>query len=291
LWHQDVPYWQGIIFYPGSGGFIKRSISNGIDLLYFETYSGGFRMKTFLAICTLTVILLSGCIGENPQVMSTTTTTTPEEVVTTFLQALNNEEYNTCLNLVTEDVLIMQDPPGSKFEGKTQFSTNLQQSGTQNQKFTIISPPTINENTLTLSVKIESDDLSVIGLESLKTTMEFQIVDGKIKSWLTKPDVIEWKQVVTASSGGIGIKIETAEKGIRIKELAKNSPALEAGARVGDIIIAVNGFSSVEMRDGEMALRIRGPIGSKVTLTVIHEESTQTEDVEVMRVDMTTISY
>ncbi|MFH0897603.1 MAG: PDZ domain-containing protein, partial [Candidatus Bathyarchaeota archaeon] len=93
------------------------------------------------------------------------------------------------------------------------------------------------------------------------------------------------------TAGGIGVNIGVVAQGIKVNELAKNSPAIEAGLRPGDLIIAVNGLSFSQMREGEIQLRIRGPIGSKVKLTVTHEGAASPIDMEVTRGDMTQLRY
>jgi len=45
------------------------------------------------------------------------------------------------------------------------------------------------------------------------------------------------------------------------------------------------------MRKGEMLLRIKGSVGSKVLLTIIREGMTDPIDIEVTRVDLNQLRY
>ena len=82
-----------------------------------------------------------------------------------------------------------------------------------------------------------------------------------------------------------------AVDGMKVKEIASNSPAYQAGIRPGDIITAVNGISYSQMREGEMQLRIEGPVGSKVKLTVTHEGAPTPTEVEVVRVSLEQLRF
>ncbi|MDD5289017.1 MAG: PDZ domain-containing protein, partial [Dehalococcoidales bacterium] len=63
------------------------------------------------------------------------------------------------------------------------------------------------------------------------------------------------------------------------------------GIKPGDIITAVDGVSYSQMREGELALRIRGKIGSKVQLTLKRDDPAETIYIEVVRVDMSLLSF
>jgi carboxyl-terminal processing protease len=82
---------------------------------------------------------------------------------------------------------------------------------------------------------------------------------------------------------GLSLFSLIVDKGARVDKVAANSPADEAGIKPGDIITAVDGISYSQMREGEIQLRIRGKLGSKVLLTVIREGVAAPIDIEVTR--------
>ncbi len=74
--------------------------------------------------------------------------------------------------------------------------------------------------------------------------------------------------------GGIGIvmQYDPKTKAISVIDVLKDTPGAKAGVEVGDQILAVNGTPATDMSYDEVASHIRGPIGSKVTLTLGRNE-------------------
>ena len=73
---------------------------------------------------------------------------------------------------------------------------------------------------------------------------------------------------------GIGVSIQYTNDGILVVEALKGGPALEAGIRAGDVIVAVDGVSCVPGDEGHRAL-IVGEEGTTVTVTVLRDGATQ----------------
>ena len=67
---------------------------------------------------------------------------------------------------------------------------------------------------------------------------------------------------------GIGVAIEKCPEGIRIVRVYADSPAERAGLWDGDIILAVDGVSTLGKEADAVAPEIRGPEGTTVTLTI-----------------------
>jgi carboxyl-terminal processing protease len=63
----------------------------------------------------------------------------------------------------------------------------------------------------------------------------------------------------------------------------ENSPAQRAGIKTGDIILVVDGKSTEGMSLTEVVLSIRGPAGTRVKLTILHQGDTEPVDIEVVR--------
>jgi carboxyl-terminal processing protease len=90
---------------------------------------------------------------------------------------------------------------------------------------------------------------------------------------------------------GIGaeVALNSDNKPVIIAPL-ENSPAAKAGIKTGDIIIAVNGKPTDGMSLMEVVLSIRGPAGTPVTLTILHEGETAPTDIEIIRAAITASS-
>lgn len=241
--------------------------------------------KVLIALLSV-VILVAGCARAPTQAPAK-----PEAVINTFLQALSKGDVDTCISLLADDVVFRQEPSGIKLEGKAPFEESLRRVTTWHPQYSIVNPIKVNGDKVTFSAKVSEDDFKILELEYVNADFELQVLEGKIKSWVTIVNQEDWKRLTELTAGGIGVKIEFVEQGMRIKELAGNSPAYEAGIRPGDVITAVNGVSYSQMREGEIQLRIQGPVGSKVKLTVTHEGAPAPVDIEVTRVSLEQLRY
>lgn len=97
---------------------------------------------------------------------------------------------------------------------------------------------------------------------------------------LLKPD--QYRSLQTNTSGeltGVGLQItQDPESGeLRVIAPIEGSPADKAGLQPHDRIIEINGVSALDLSLDEAAERMRGPIGSKVTLTVVRDQKAPEE--------------
>jgi carboxyl-terminal processing protease len=85
---------------------------------------------------------------------------------------------------------------------------------------------------------------------------------------------------------GIGATVGVRDNQIIIVAPIPNSPAAEAGIRAGDIILGVNGESTEGLSLEEVALRIRGPKGTSVRVTIQHQGETTPVELEIVRAEI-----
>lgn len=244
----------------------------------------GCKMKKVLIIMLAMPILLASCTSTT----ETPASVKPEAVAKAFFETLSSDDIDTCLTLVSDDILFCQEPPGFRIQGKDLFEDLLRRRMAWHDHYFIVIPFSVDDNKVTVSVKVSGDDFQILGMDYMNATEELIISDGKIKSLLTIPSTEDWARLNELSAGGIGIHFAYVEQGIKVNKLVVGSPASEAGVRPGDIITAVDGhnINPAVMREGEVILRISGPVGSKLCLTLIHEGMTTPVDVEVTRVDL-----
>ncbi len=74
-------------------------------------------MKKILTILLMMTLLVVGCAGttESP------TPTKPQDIAKAFLQASANDDIDTGLSLLSDDVVFRQEPPGIRVEGKAEI--------------------------------------------------------------------------------------------------------------------------------------------------------------------------
>ena len=72
--------------------------------------------------------------------------------------------------------------------------------------------------------------------------------------------------------GGLGIEITMEDGFVKVVSPIDDTPAALAGMQSGDLIIAVNGESFRGLSINEAVSQLRGPIGSKIKITVVRNE-------------------
>jgi carboxyl-terminal processing protease len=96
----------------------------------------------------------------------------------------------------------------------------------------------------------------------------------------------EYQQMTSQLSGkvaGIGILVSQTNGELIVSRVISGSPAEKAGMKAGDNITAVDGTSVTGMNFDQLAAKIRGDVGTKVTVTVIHAGSTTPVDLTMVR--------
>jgi carboxyl-terminal processing protease len=83
--------------------------------------------------------------------------------------------------------------------------------------------------------------------------------------------------------GGIGVRIRLIDQGVRILSVMENTPAERSGLQDNDIIVEIDGVSTVGLSQREVVRRLRGPLRSRVELTVERETQPAALDIAVVR--------
>ncbi len=82
---------------------------------------------------------------------------------------------------------------------------------------------------------------------------------------------------------GIGAEITIRDKQLTIVTPLSNSPAEKAGLRPGDKIVKINGEPTSKMSLVEATLKIRGPKGTAVNLTILRDDNAEPFEVQIIR--------
>jgi len=81
--------------------------------------------------------------------------------------------------------------------------------------------------------------------------------------------------------GGIGVRIDVTDEGVKVLSVMDETPAQEAGLQSADLIVMIDGQSAAGLDQRDVIQRLRGPIGSTVKLTV--ERGTETLVIPIER--------
>ena len=97
------------------------------------------------------------------------------------------------------------------------------------------------------------------------------------------PESYKDMQVKTKGTfGGLGIEITMEGGFVKVVSPIDDTPAANVGMQPGDLIIGINGESIKGLTINEAVSRLRGPVKSKITITVVRGEK-DPFDVEIIR--------
>jgi carboxyl-terminal processing protease len=169
-------------------------------------------------------------------------------------------------------------------------------SGTSNRaSASFVEQGTISLNTpLFTSVKQKIDEKFVFWKSSstLPTTkeLEYGMIRGYVESFKDPYTVFfppkeakSFAENVKGSFGGVGMTVGMKDGNIVVIAPLKDSPSMKAGIKAGDVIVAVDGTSTIGMSSEDAVSMIRGELDTKVKITVIHPGEKSTKDITIVR--------
>lgn len=109
-----------------------------------------------------------------------------------------------------------------------------------------------------------------------------EALDDPYSMYLTEDDMADMEETTIGKFGGVGLYIIKGEKGVDVARPIEGSPAYKAGIMAGDIIVAVEGESILDLEIEDVVKMLKGPEGTEVTMTIRRGES-KTFDVTVKR--------
>jgi carboxyl-terminal processing protease len=119
---------------------------------------------------------------------------------------------------------------------------------------------------------VDDQDLENASIASIINHLKERYHD-RFSHYFTKSEYDRFKQ--GSSLSGVGIAVTQVERGLRVATVYKHTPAREAGIQPGEIITGVNGRSIAGKDADVVTSQIRGPAGTKVTLTIASDGSSR----------------
>lgn len=120
--------------------------------------------------------------------------------------------------------------------------------------------------------------------------LEYGMISGYVASFKDPYTVFfppkeakSFAENVKGSFGGVGMNVGMKDGNIVVIAPLKDSPAMKAGIKSGDIITAVDGQNMIGLASDEAVSLIRGELDTPVTITVLHEGDKATVDITIVR--------
>ena len=130
-------------------------------------------------------------------------------------------------------------------------------------------------------IRLFSEALSIVQKNYVEEPESQELVRGAIKGMLTSldphssfmnPDMYKEMQIDTQGEfQGIGITIGIRDSILTVIAPIDDTPAFRAGIQAGDKIVMIEGTSTKDMSLMEAVKLMRGPKGTKVTISIVRE--------------------
>ena len=142
-------------------------------------------------------------------------------------------------------------------------------------------------------MKVFSDVLHIIEKDYVEETKSKDLIYGAVKGMLETLDPHSafmppnmFKEMQEETKGrfeGLGIEITIKDSILTVVSPIEETPAYKAGISAGDQILKIDGESTKNFTLMDSVKRMRGPKGTKVTLTIMREGFTKPRDFTLVR--------
>lgn len=125
--------------------------------------------------------------------------------------------------------------------------------------------------------KVESKRLIEGALKGL-----FDSLEDPHSAYLTAAEMRDLEDTTKGKFGGVGLIIVKIDRGVEVVSPIEDTPAYKAGVNAGDLIIAIESESVLDLNINEVVKILRGEPGSEVTVTILRGKSLKF-DVRIVR--------
>jgi len=142
-------------------------------------------------------------------------------------------------------------------------------------------------------LKVFTDVIGLIQKDYVEETKSKDLINGAIKGMLETLDPHSafmppnmFKEMQEETKGrfeGLGIEITVKDGILTVVSPIEGTPAFRAGITAGDQIIKIDGESTKNFTLVDSVKRMRGPRGTKVTITIMREGLTKPKDFTLVR--------
>ena len=109
-------------------------------------------------------------------------------------------------------------------------------------------------------------------------------------AYLTPEEFEELKRAATGEFGGLGMEISMEGGSLKVITPIDDTPAARAGVEAGDVVIRLDGNLVNGLTLNEVVKRMRGEVGTEITLTILHEGAPGPFEITLTRAVITVAS-
>ncbi len=102
-------------------------------------------------------------------------------------------------------------------------------------------------------------------------------------TYISREEIARFKSTVESQFGGIGIDISPERDPLQVASPLFGTPAYRAGLQAGDKILEIDGQPTAGLSHEECVRRLRGEVGTSVTLSIQHQGADKPESVNLTR--------
>ncbi|WDI40778.1 S41 family peptidase [Bremerella sp. P1] len=142
-------------------------------------------------------------------------------------------------------------------------------------------------------IQLFADTLDQVDRNYVKDVDRRELMEAAIRGVISKldpysnyiapEDLERFKTGVESEFGGIGIQISTRDGQLVVTSPLFGTPAYEAGIIAGDRITHIEGEETKGLSIDDAIKKLKGPVGTEVTMTVYHPSTFSSEKVNVRR--------
>ena len=130
--------------------------------------------------------------------------------------------------------------------------------------------------------KINAEQMTYGAIRGMLATLD----DPGHTRFLTRADYTSEENHLQGRFTGIGVVLTTRDGNITVQEVYPDSPASQAGMRIGDVITSINGKATVGMSSTAAASSMIGPRGTTLQLGVQHAGTVAILNLSLTRADI-----
>lgn len=118
-------------------------------------------------------------------------------------------------------------------------------------------------------------------------------IDDPYSKYLPPKESKEFSKSMSGEFEGIGAEISIQDDQLTVVAPLDKSPAKKSGIKPGDKVLAIEGESTKGLSLEKAVQKIRGKKGTNVTLTVLHKDADEPEDITITRdeIDIPTVKH